>query len=56
VRPVGAQVDGMVIPPGAVLDAFERVMENLRAREIPFECVVKIKEFFWLGPVLPPSC
>ena len=46
----------MVIPPGLVLDAFERVMESLRAREIPFECVLKIKEFFWLGPVLPLSC
>ena len=47
-----AQVE-MVFPPDIVLDTFERLMENFRAREIPFECVVKIKEFFWLDPVLP---
>ena len=47
---------GMGLPPEIILDAFERAMEGLRARDIPFECVVKIKEFFWLGPVLPFSC
>lgn len=40
------------LPSEEVLDAFEGVMDRLRLAGLPWVLEMKIKEYYWLGPVL----